>query len=138
MRGSLRALSKASRRPLTSKMANKDYYKGNRQGSLPGGPVTGPPGRNTKSGNYIIDDTKVRVYVCPPPELLANTSLRPFVYREVTMREREERRANGAWKALKGRNYLKLLSKEQKEEAIEIAKAMPPVPEPIRPSSSSP
>jgi len=28
MRGSLNALSKASRRPLTAKMANKDYYKG--------------------------------------------------------------------------------------------------------------
>lgn len=49
---------------------------GNRQGSLPGGPVTGPPGRNTGSGNYIIDDTRVRVYVCPPPEVLEKTLVR--------------------------------------------------------------
>ncbi|KAK0196521.1 hypothetical protein F5146DRAFT_1107970 [Armillaria mellea] len=39
-------LSKASRRPLTSKRAGKDFYKGTRQTALPGGPRTGAPGKH--------------------------------------------------------------------------------------------
>ncbi|KAG8756141.1 hypothetical protein FRC14_003322 [Serendipita sp. 396] len=130
MRGSLNALSKASRRPLTSKMANKDYYKGTRQGSLPGGPTTGPPGRHNSRGNYILDDRKVRVFICPPPVILQSTPLRPFVDREALLSERDERKSLGAWKALRGRNYLRILSQEQKEDAREVVRKMRPVPEP--------
>jgi hypothetical protein len=41
--------------------------------------------------------------------------------------EKAERKDLGAWRALKGRNYLRLLSKEQKEEARKVAKSLPPL-----------
>lgn len=46
---------------LTTKQAGKDYYKGNRTGSM---------GWHTKHGGYKIDYKKVRTYVVP--EGLAN------------------------------------------------------------------
>ncbi|KAH8117580.1 hypothetical protein DFH11DRAFT_1575881 [Phellopilus nigrolimitatus] len=67
MKPTLACLSKASRRPLTPKRGNKDYYKGNRQASLPG-LRTGAPGTYFGRGNaaYKLDDEKVRVFVAPP------------------------------------------------------------------------
>jgi hypothetical protein len=44
--------------------------------------------------------------------------------------EKEERKDLGAWRALKGRNYLRLLSKEQREEARNVARSLPPLLEP--------
>lgn len=44
------------RLPLNTKQAGKDFYKGNRTGSM---------GRHTKHGGYIIDFKKVRTYICP-------------------------------------------------------------------------
>ena len=41
---------------LNTKQAGKDYYKGNRTGSM---------GSHTKYGGYIVDPKKVRTYVCP-------------------------------------------------------------------------
>jgi len=41
---------------LNTKQAGKDYYKGNRTGSM---------GTHTKYGGYIVDPKKVRTYVCP-------------------------------------------------------------------------
>lgn len=41
---------------LTTKQAGKDFYKGNRTGSM---------GRHTKWGGYQVDYKKVRTYVCP-------------------------------------------------------------------------
>ena len=41
---------------LTTKQAGKDFYKGNRTGSM---------GRHTKYGGYVVDYGKVRTYVCP-------------------------------------------------------------------------
>ncbi|KAI6107621.1 hypothetical protein EV401DRAFT_436926 [Pisolithus croceorrhizus] len=60
-------LSKASRRPLTPKRGNKDFYKGTRQAALPGGHRTGAPGRFIVrgSGKYRLLDEKVRVFVAP-------------------------------------------------------------------------
>ncbi|KAI6029537.1 hypothetical protein BKA83DRAFT_4219885 [Pisolithus microcarpus] len=60
-------LSKASRRPLTPKRGNKDFYKGTRQAVLPGGLRTGAPGRFIVrgSGKYRLLDEKVRVFVAP-------------------------------------------------------------------------
>ncbi|KAG8807193.1 hypothetical protein FRC17_004598 [Serendipita sp. 399] len=111
-------------------MANKDYYKGTRQGSLPGGPTTGPPGRHTRRGNYVLDDSKVRVFICPPPIVLQNTDLRAFVDREAVLSEKEERGKLGAWKALRGRNYLRILGPERREEAREMVRNMKPIPAP--------
>lgn len=78
-------LSKASRRALTPKRGNKDFYKGwnitrikevtfanfdtigTRQAYLPGGHRTGAPGKHIigGSGNYRIIDEKVRVFIAP-------------------------------------------------------------------------
>ena len=50
-------LCRAIRRlPLNTKQAGKDFYKGNRTGSM---------GRHTKWGGYVVDFKKVRTYVCP-------------------------------------------------------------------------
>ena len=51
-------LSRAIRRlALTTKQANKGFYKGNRTGSM---------GRHTKHGGYVVEWSKVRTYVVPP------------------------------------------------------------------------
>ncbi|KAF9052333.1 hypothetical protein BDZ89DRAFT_939534 [Hymenopellis radicata] len=75
----LARLSKASRRPLTSKKANKDFYKGTRQGALPGGPFTGAPGKHVVrgKGKYRLVDEQVRVFVAPPIDVIRNSPVRP-------------------------------------------------------------
>ncbi|KAH7906771.1 hypothetical protein BJ138DRAFT_1161849 [Hygrophoropsis aurantiaca] len=74
-------LSKASRRALTPKRGNKDFYKGTRQAFLPGGHRTGAPGKHIISGrgNYRLLDEKVRVFVAPSIEDINNTLLKPYV-----------------------------------------------------------
>ncbi|KAM0716621.1 hypothetical protein Q7P37_008066 [Cladosporium fusiforme] len=52
---------------LNTKQAGKDYYKGNRTGSM---------GRHTKYGGYQLDYKKVRTYICPD---LSDFNLTPFV-----------------------------------------------------------
>ncbi|KIY51779.1 hypothetical protein FISHEDRAFT_16169, partial [Fistulina hepatica ATCC 64428] len=89
-------LSKASRLPLTAKMANKDYYKGNRQAFLPGGHRTGAPGRHVVKGKskYQLDDEKVRVFVAPPIETIINSPLKPYVADNVRLTKQE---VNAVW-----------------------------------------
>jgi len=74
-------LSKASRRPLTPKRGNKDYYKGTRQAYLPGGHRTGAPGKHVVRGTakYRLIDEKVRVFIAPSIEEINNTPLKPYV-----------------------------------------------------------
>ncbi|KAF8979047.1 hypothetical protein BDQ17DRAFT_1394619 [Cyathus striatus] len=64
-------LSKASRKPLTSK-------RGTRQAFLPGGHRTGAPGVHVIGGKakYRLLDEKVRVYVSPPIEDILNSPVR--------------------------------------------------------------
>ncbi|KAI8977821.1 hypothetical protein BD414DRAFT_495729 [Trametes punicea] len=77
----LACLSKASRRALTPKRGNKDYYKGTRQAFLPGGHRTGAPGKHVVKGKakYRLVDEKVRVFVAPPIEQIQNSPLKPYV-----------------------------------------------------------
>ncbi|KAH7105950.1 hypothetical protein BKA62DRAFT_826356 [Auriculariales sp. MPI-PUGE-AT-0066] len=84
MRPTLRVLG-ASRRPLTGKKANKDYYKGTGVAQLPGGHRTGPPGAHVVRGRakYRIIDEKVRVFVAPPVERINNSPLKAYVHRSV-------------------------------------------------------
>ncbi|KZO95323.1 hypothetical protein CALVIDRAFT_564741 [Calocera viscosa TUFC12733] len=104
------ALSKASRLPLISKHGNKDYYKGNRASSLPGGPRTGAPGRHVIRGKakYRLDDTKVRVFVAPPLELLNNTPLKPYVSVHVRITNSVKEELYGRFKphGFDGQHYL--------------------------------
>ncbi|OBT68423.1 hypothetical protein VE03_02828 [Pseudogymnoascus sp. 23342-1-I1] len=57
---------------LTTKQANKGFYKGT---------GTGSTGRHTKHGGYVIEWEKVRTYVVP--EGLKEFSLTPFVTRNM-------------------------------------------------------
>ncbi|KAF9218817.1 hypothetical protein BS17DRAFT_790617 [Gyrodon lividus] len=82
MHPTLACLSKASRRALTPKRGNKDFYKGTRQATLPGGHRTGAPGRFIISGTakYRLLDEKVRVFVGPGIEEISNSELKPYVH----------------------------------------------------------
>ncbi|KAI6043878.1 hypothetical protein EDC04DRAFT_2645827 [Pisolithus marmoratus] len=87
-------LSKASRRPLTPKRGNKDFYKGTRQAFLPGGHRTGAPGRFIirGSGKYRLLDEKVRVFVAPHITEINRCELKPYVHTEthVTTSQRKD------------------------------------------------
>lgn len=97
-------MSKASRRPLTSKQANKDYYKGNRQAFLPGGHRTGAPGRHVIRGKakYRLLDDRVRVYVAPTIEEIETTPLKPYVALNVNLKPSEERAVFGKFPGPRG------------------------------------
>ncbi|KAJ7255445.1 hypothetical protein B0H12DRAFT_532881 [Mycena haematopus] len=67
------------RRPLQSFMANKDYYKGNRQAALPGH-RTGAPGVHiNRRPGYQLLESKVRVFVAPPISKILASPLKPYV-----------------------------------------------------------
>ncbi|KAJ3544987.1 hypothetical protein NM688_g5682 [Phlebia brevispora] len=87
-------MSKASRRPLTPKRGNKDYYKGTRQAFLPGGPRTGPPGKHVIKGKskYRLVDEQVRYFVAPPVDIINNSPLKPYVSvkASLTLEQRNE------------------------------------------------
>ncbi|KAF9239155.1 hypothetical protein BU15DRAFT_26039, partial [Melanogaster broomeanus] len=78
MHPTLACLSKASRRTLTPKRGNKDFYKGTRQAFLPGGHRTGAPGRFVIRGTakYRLLDEKVRVFVGPGIGEIENSEVR--------------------------------------------------------------
>ncbi|KAF1832241.1 hypothetical protein BDW02DRAFT_571233 [Decorospora gaudefroyi] len=65
------SLQKTLRRlPLSPKQAGKEYYKGNRVGSL---------GTITRFGNFRPDWSKIRTYVVPETGKGASMMLSPFV-----------------------------------------------------------
>src|SRR3954451_16550112 len=83
-------LKRVARHALSTKKANKGYYKGTGSGSM---------GTHTKHGGYTIDWGKVRTYVVPKDlkdfkvsckvvkcwrsRLLKTTQLTPFVTRTI-------------------------------------------------------
>ncbi|GAA5908249.1 hypothetical protein JCM6882_006782 [Rhodosporidiobolus microsporus] len=89
MRASLSLFSKASRAPLVSKQANKEFYKGT--GSLPG---LGPKrqGRHAGRGKapYVLMEERMRTFVVP--EGLNETDLKPYVSKTVKLDARD-----GSW-----------------------------------------
>ncbi|KAF8630523.1 hypothetical protein AX15_002869 [Amanita polypyramis BW_CC] len=110
-------LSKASRRPLTPKRGNKDYYKGTRQAYLPGGLRTGAPGRHVIGGKakYRLLDEKVRVFVAPPLEKINSSPLRPYVSLAVRLTKGEERAVFGKFPGPRGLTPQHLLKVAQKQ-----------------------
>ncbi|KAI9573348.1 hypothetical protein HD554DRAFT_2012769 [Boletus coccyginus] len=71
--------SKASRRALTPKRGNKDFYKVyTPRATLTGGHRTGAPGRFVICGTpkYCLLDEKVRVFVGPSVEEITQSELR--------------------------------------------------------------
>ncbi|RDB30797.1 hypothetical protein Hypma_005759 [Hypsizygus marmoreus] len=97
-------LSKASRKPLTTKRGNKDYYKGTRQAFLPGGHRTGAPGKHVIGGKakYRLLDEKVRVFVAPPLEQIQASPLKPYVSVGVRLTRSEERAVFGTFPGPRG------------------------------------
>ncbi|TFK40108.1 hypothetical protein BDQ12DRAFT_680368 [Crucibulum laeve] len=97
-------LSKASRRPLTPKRGNKDFYKGTRQAFLPGGHRTGAPGVHVIRGSakYRLEDEKVRVYVAPPLADIESSPLRPYVYVAEHLKRSEARSIFGRFPSKRG------------------------------------
>ncbi|TFL01522.1 hypothetical protein BDV98DRAFT_529233 [Pterulicium gracile] len=89
--------SKASRRALTPKRGNKDFYKGTGQARLPGGHRTGAPGEHVIRGQakYRLLDEKVRVFVAPPIESINASPLKPYVSASVILKKTEERKVFG-------------------------------------------
>ncbi|KIK70391.1 hypothetical protein GYMLUDRAFT_148519 [Collybiopsis luxurians FD-317 M1] len=114
-------LSKASRRPLTGKRANKDYYKGTRQAFLPGGHRTGAPGKHVVRGKakYRLLDEKVRIFVAPPIEAIENSLLKPYVHSSVRLTKSQESAAYGKFKTVGGltpEHYFQLLRTKAAEQ----------------------
>ncbi|ESK86599.1 mitochondrial ribosomal protein of the large subunit [Moniliophthora roreri MCA 2997] len=114
-------LSKASRRPLTSKKGNKDFYKGTRQAFLPGGHRTGAPGKHVIRGKakYRLIDEKVRVFVAPPISEINNSPLKPYVATHVHLKKSEERAAFGRFRepgGLTPQHFLKVLRENAQKE----------------------
>ncbi|KAH0835820.1 hypothetical protein J3R83DRAFT_9680 [Lanmaoa asiatica] len=95
MHPTLVCLSKASRRALTPKRGNKDFYKGTRQATLPGGHRTGAPGRFVIRGTskYRLLDEKVRVFVGPSVEEITQTDLKPYVHVSTKLSSQDRRDA---------------------------------------------
>ncbi|ESZ94696.1 hypothetical protein SBOR_4947 [Sclerotinia borealis F-4128] len=87
-------MKRITRLALTTKKANKGYYKGTGSGST---------GRHTQHGGYIIEWDKVRTYVVPPN--LKECKLSPFVTKKITPpRGRFENDPKGAFS---GEAYLR-------------------------------
>ncbi|KAI0079143.1 hypothetical protein K474DRAFT_705310 [Panus rudis PR-1116 ss-1] len=93
----LACLSKASRRALTPKRGNKDFYKGTRQAYLPGGLRTGAPGKHVVKGKakYRLVDEQVRYFVAPSIEDIQNSPLRPYVSKEVRLTKEQKQEVYG-------------------------------------------
>ncbi|KAH9946854.1 hypothetical protein B0H21DRAFT_658408, partial [Amylocystis lapponica] len=105
-------LSKASRRSLTPKRGNKDFYKGTRQAFLPGGHRTGAPGKHVVRGKakYRLVDEQVRFFVAPTIDDIQNSSLRPYVNSTVKLTDGQKREVYGKLPrgGLTGEHYLSI------------------------------
>ncbi|KAI0087450.1 hypothetical protein BDY19DRAFT_955845 [Irpex rosettiformis] len=93
----LACLSKASRRSLTPKRGNKDFYKGTRQAALPGGLRTGAPGKHVVKGKakYRLVDEKVRYFVAPPIQDIVSSPLRAYVSTQVNLTPEQKHEVYG-------------------------------------------
>ncbi|KZT19934.1 hypothetical protein NEOLEDRAFT_1158880 [Neolentinus lepideus HHB14362 ss-1] len=108
-------LSKASRRPLTPKRGNKDFYKGTRQAYLPGAHRTGAPGKFVIRGKakYRLVDEQVRVFVAPPIGELNSTKLKPYVDSTIKLSTAQRKEIYGKFskEGFDGRRYLEIAEK---------------------------
>ncbi|KAJ3483624.1 hypothetical protein NLI96_g6188 [Meripilus lineatus] len=121
----LACLSKASRRSLTPKRGNKDFYKGTRQAFLPGGPRTGAPGKHVVRGKakYRLVDEKVRYYVAPAIEEIRNSPLKPYVSVGVKLTDEQKTEVYGKLPrgGLTGEHYFKIAPRVS--QTNEVARA---------------
>ncbi|KAI0346359.1 hypothetical protein BDW22DRAFT_1352413 [Trametopsis cervina] len=108
----LARLSKASRRSLTPKRGNKDFYKGTGQSTLPGGLRTGAPGEHVVKGKakYRLVDEKVRYFVAPSIQAIEESPLRPYVSTQVNLDPLQKRQIYGKLPrgGLTGEHYFRI------------------------------
>ncbi|KAF2830341.1 hypothetical protein CC86DRAFT_315532 [Ophiobolus disseminans] len=91
-------LQKMLRRlPLSPKQAGKEYYKGNRVGSM---------GAIDRFGNFAPDWSKIRTYVYPLRDP-KNCELTPFVAENTPKQQRKEFGYENYAKRFTGADYLK-------------------------------
>ncbi|KAG6861930.1 hypothetical protein C0995_009880 [Termitomyces sp. Mi166 len=124
-------LSKASRRPLTPKRGNKDYYKGTRQAFLPGGLRTGAPGKHVVGGKakYRLLDEKVRVFVAPPIEEILSSPLKPYVSVSANLKLKEAQAVWGRFtdsRGLSPEHFIKMARERTSEELQSLEEANKP------------
>ncbi|KAG5352986.1 hypothetical protein C0989_011495 [Termitomyces sp. Mn162] len=124
-------LSKASRRPLTPKRGNKDYYKGTRQAFLPGGLRTGAPGKHVVGGKakYRLLDDKVRVFVAPPIEEILSSPLKPYVSVTANLKPKEAQVVWGRFpnsRGLSAEHFLQMARERTSEELRSAEEANKP------------
>ncbi|KAI0791162.1 hypothetical protein C8Q75DRAFT_715863 [Abortiporus biennis] len=120
----LACLSKASRRALTPKRGNKDFYKGTRQAFLPGGPRTGAPGKHVVKGKakYRLVDEQVRYFVAPPVSEIDNSPLRPYVALDVKLSKKEKQEIYGELPrgGLTPEHFLQIAPKLARSEPVPV------------------
>ncbi|KAI0761102.1 hypothetical protein BC629DRAFT_1546282 [Irpex lacteus] len=118
----LACLSKASRRALTPKRGNKDFYKGTRQATLPGGLRTGAPGKHVVKGKakYRLVDEKVRYFVAPPIEDIVASPLRAYVSTQVKLNSGQKREIYGKLPqgGLTGEHYFRIAPRAGEASAL--------------------
>ena len=128
------------------------FTAGNRQTVLPGSGRTGAPGRHVIRGKakYEIDDTKIRIFVAPPPHVLETSDvsihesmqyscfdafflfqLKPYVTAKADLSEKLEKRFMKGRKCLTGKNYLRMLKLKDLKAAQQQAAALPPLLQPV-------
>ena len=136
-------------------MQSTDYSfftAGNRQTVLPGSGRTGAPGQHVIRGKakYEINDTKVRIFVAPPPHVLETSDvsgcvpmqyscfqcvpfvqLKPYVTANADLSEKLEKRFMRGRKRLMGKNYLRMLKLKDLKAAQQQAAALPPLLQPV-------
>lgn len=114
--------SKASRLPLTSKKANKDFYKGFGAAFEPGSTRrTGALGKHVIGGKakFRIVDERVRYYVAPDIETIKNSPLKPYVHKGVRLTRAEMKEVYDGSKLLTGERLLELTKPRAQSSAVE-------------------
>ncbi|KAG8951785.1 hypothetical protein FRC03_012371 [Tulasnella sp. 419] len=133
MRPTRSLFSKASRLPLTGKRGNKDFYKGTGAASLPGGLRTGAPGKHVVGGKakYRVIDEKVRYFVAPSIEAMANSPLKPYVSvtTKMTANDKLDLYGRMAQGGFDGKHYLRISSERLSEKDFMEADEAANVPE---------
>ncbi|KIJ38883.1 hypothetical protein M422DRAFT_210632 [Sphaerobolus stellatus SS14] len=114
--------SKASRLPLNSKRAGKDFYKGYRHAYEPGGRRTGAPGEHVIRGKakYRLLDEKVRIYIAPAIEEIRNSKLKPYVYKDNRFEYEPAPPVYGQSKMLSPERLLTMTRPEGKEDLTSL------------------
>lgn len=105
----------ATRKPLTAKQGNKNYYKGNRSGLM---------GRWTNRGNFIVEEHRKRQFVIPSLDACEVLNINQFTPYVTSKADKLIRGDHTVRDYFKEQNKSDLLTAEENQEAQEIAKGI--------------